>query len=291
MIKGLVRRVLPASVYTPCRKVRRRTQAGLRQLDYVLDRRALSRDEFAAQLEKLGITAGATVYVHSSMDECRRRVPSLSPPQLVDLLKDLVGKDGTLLMPTFPFRGLQYNYVQQQRIFDVKRMPSHVGLVTEVFRRSHGVIRSLHPTHSIVAWGKHSHQLVGVHHLGTAFGETSPVYQMQRFHGLEVGVGVTPKHCFTLFHMAEALHPTTRAQQYSSEAFDMTIIVGDQRIPYRLNPLRPDRVRRYDRAERILRREGILCSYRKKGLSFSAAPIGPFLQRALELIDAARFYS
>jgi aminoglycoside 3-N-acetyltransferase len=271
--------------------VRRRTQARLQPLDHALDRRTLSREQFIKELNKLGVTPGATVYLHSSMEECRRRVPSLSPLQLIDLLKELVGREGTLLMPTFPFEDKQYYHVQQQRIFDVKRMPSHVGLLTEVFRRSHGVIRSLHPTHPIAAWGKYSQELLADHHLGTAFGETSPVYQMQRYHGLEVGLGVTPKRCFTLYHMAEELHPASRALHYSTEAFDMTIIVGDERIPYRVIPLRPDRERRYDRAERILRRDGIVRYYRVNGLRFSAAPVRDFLGRAMELIDAGRFYS
>lgn len=291
MLKSLVRHVLPAPLYAYCRVARRRTQTRLRQLDRALDRRTLSREEFIAQLRKFGITTGATVYLHSSMDECRRRVPSLDALQLIGVLQELVGKEGTLLMPTFPIRDLQYYYVQQQRIFDVKRTPSQVGLLTEVFRRSAGVTRSLHPTHPIAAWGKHSQELVAEHHLGTAFGDTSPVYKMQQYHGLEVGLGVTPKRCFTLYHMAEELHPTSHAMHYSTEAFDMTIIVGDEKIPYRVIPLRPDRVRRYDRAERILRREGILRYDRVKGLRFSAAPVRPFLQRAQELIDANLFYA
>jgi hypothetical protein len=55
-------------------------------------------------------------------------------------------------------------------------------------------------------------------------------------------------------------------------------------------PLRPDRVRRYDRADRILRKEGVVRYYRVKGLRFSVTPVGPFLHRARELIDADMFY-
>jgi hypothetical protein len=132
---------------------------------------------------------------------------------------------------------------------------------------------------------------VADHHFGTAFGETSPVYKMQQYDGAVVGLGVTPKRCFTLYHMIEELHPLTHARQYSSETFEMTIICGQEKILYRVNPLRPDRVRRYDRAERILRREGILRFYRINGFRFSAASVGQFLHRAWELIDAHQFYS
>jgi aminoglycoside 3-N-acetyltransferase len=225
------------------------------------------------------------------MDEFRRRVPSLDVFALITVLKDLVGEEGTLLVPTFPFQSLQYYYVQEQRLFDVKRTPSQVGLFTEVFRRSAGVTRSLHPTHPIAAWGRHSQDLVAEHHLGTAFGELSPVYKMQRYDGLVIGIGVVPKRCFTLYHMAEELHPATRAMQYCREQFDMIILQGDTSIPYQVTPLRPDRIRRYDRAESILRREGILRCHCVKGLKFSAAPVRQFLQRAQELIDANLFYA
>jgi aminoglycoside 3-N-acetyltransferase len=268
-----------------------RTRIWLRHIAYALDRRTLSIAEFVAQMKELGFTHGATIYLHSSMDQISRRIPGLDALKLIDLLRELIGEEGTLLAPTFPFRGLQYQYVQRQRVYNVRLTPSQEGLFTELFRRTKGVMRSLHPTHPIAAWGKHSKELLAEHHLGTAFGDKSPVYKMQKYNGLVAGLGVVPKECFTLYHVAEELHPTTRAMQYAADAFEMIIIYGDEKIPYKVIPLRPDRVRTYDRADRILRKEGILRYYRVKGLRFSATPVGPFLQRARELIDAAMFYS
>ncbi len=193
-------------------------------------------------------------------------------------------------MPTFTLRGLQYNYVQRQRIFNVKRTPSQVGLFTELFRRAEGVTRSLHPTHSVAAWGKHSKEFVEEHHLGTAFGEKSPICKMQQHNGLVAGIGVIPNRCFTLYHVAEELHPTTRAIQYSTDTFEMTIIHGEKKIPYQVTPLRPDLVRRYDRADRILQSEGIIRYYTVKGLKFGVTPARQFLKRAPGLIDAKLFY-
>ena len=149
-----------------------------------------------------------------------------------NVLKELVGEEGTLLVPLFLFEARNIIMYKEQKIFDVKRTPSQVGLFTELFRRTEGVTRSLHPTHSVAAWGKHSKELVAEHHLGTAFGEKSPVYKMQRYNGLVAGIGVTPKRCFTLYHVAEELHPSTRAMQYSPEPFEMTIIHGQEKIPY-----------------------------------------------------------
>jgi aminoglycoside 3-N-acetyltransferase len=290
-MKSLVKHLPPSPLDIEYKTIKRKARLWLRRMDYALDRRTLSLPEFVAQLKELGFTHGATIYLHSSMDQISRRVPGLDPLKLIDLLKELIGEDGTLLAPTFPFRGLQYQYVQRQRVFNVHSTPSREGLLTELFRRTKGVIRSLHPTHPIAAWGKHSKELLSEHHLGTAFGQKCPVYKMQNYHGLVTGLGVVPKECFTVYHVAEELHPTTHAMQYATDAFEMTILYGDEKIPYQVIPLRPDRVRRYDQADRILRKEGIVRYYRVRGLRFSATPVGPFLHRARELIDADMFYS
>ena len=54
--------------------------------------------------------------------------------------------------------------------------------------------------------------------------------------------------------MVEELHPWTRVVQYSTDifTFGMATFHGQQKIPYQVTSLRPDQVRRYDRAERIL---------------------------------------
>lgn len=280
-----------AGWYEQARRTRRRLRGWLRRMDLAVDRRRLSRAGFIDALKKLGIGPGATVCVHSSMDAIARRVPRMSPLTLVNLLKELLGPQGTLLVPTFPFAGeLEYHYVQRQRVFDVGHTPSRVGLLTEVFRRTQGVVRSWHPTHPIAAWGRGSQELLGEHHLGTAFGQNSPLFKMRGCGGLVVGIGVVPKLCFSVFHVAEELHPVSHAMHYGTESFEMKIVDAGTEHPYRLVPLRPDRVRRYDRGERILTREGILRFYTVSGLRFSVTDVRRFLDRARELIDAGRFY-
>lgn len=285
-MKAILEHIIPAPLLPCCRTAWRKRRTLLKRLDC----RTFSQEELISQLKELGFTRGATIYLHSSMDEFSRRVPSLNPLNLINLLKQMVGEEGTLLMPTFPFDGSQYYYVQSQKIFNVKRTPSQVGLFTELFRRTKGVTRSLHPTHSIAAWGKYSKELVAEHHLGTAFGEKSPICKMRRHNGLVAGIGVDPKYCFTLFHVAEELHPITRAMQYSADTFEMTIVQGEKKIPYQITPLRPDKIRRYDCADKILQKEGILHYYTVKGLEFSVTNVHKFLQRSQELIDANMYY-
>src|SRR5262244_3022721 len=49
--------------------------------------------------------------------------------QLIDLLRDLIGPDGTLAMPAFPIDQ------DASKLFMVDRAPVYTGLLCEVFRR------------------------------------------------------------------------------------------------------------------------------------------------------------
>ena len=115
------------------------------RLVYVRRWRAFGPDDLLAALRRLGITPGDVLMVHSSFD--RFAGFSGKPTDVLRVLQDAVGPTGTLLMPTLPFTGTAVEYVSRGEIFDVRRTPSRVGLLTELFRRSPGVVRSVHPTH------------------------------------------------------------------------------------------------------------------------------------------------
>jgi aminoglycoside 3-N-acetyltransferase len=259
----------------------------LAQLDRALDRRTLSLSELAKLLEALGVASGATVLLHTSMENIGRRVPDMKPVTLIRLLQELLGEGGTLLMPTFPFRGRQRDYADRCDSFDVRRTPSQAGLVTEVFRRMPGVVRSLHPTHPIAGWGTHARDLLTAHHLGTTFGPDSPMYKLGQRGGLVVGLGTRPRDTFTILHVPEELHPATRAWAFDEQPRVMTIVDGARRIPYRFHVLRTAAER--DRFERellkALRKEGVVKCFIEGGLPGSRARADEMIERGLQLID------
>lgn len=274
---------LHTSLVPAYRRLRRR----LVQLDRAIDRRAISTAEFVELLERLGVTSGATVLVFSSMENLGRRVPGMRPLTLIRLLQERLGADGTLLMPTFSFRGRQRDYADRCHTFDVRKTPSQCGLVPEVFRRMPGVIRSLHPTHSIAGWGRHAADLLCTHHLGTGFGRNSPMYKLQDYGGRVVGLGTRAEETFTILHVPEELHSEARAYAYEDERRMMTIVVGAQKIPYAVDVLRAAAGR--DRLEhgllKTLLREGVIKSLSERGLRCCVARADQVIQRALELID------
>jgi aminoglycoside N3'-acetyltransferase len=289
-MKRHAKRILPIELRAQLRPAYLRGRRWLGALDRACDKRTLTLPEFIQLLGELGITPGATVMLHSSMDEVARRVPKLDALTLVQVLQDILGQEGTLLMPTFPFLGSQLRYAETHDSFDPVRTPSRVGLATEVFRRMPGVVRSLHPTHPIAGWGRDAADLLATHHLGPTFGPHSPLYKLRERAGLVVGLG-TGLSSFTILHVAEELHSATREHRFEPEPRMMTIVDGPTRIPYAFRVLKAGIEYDFDGLVRAFSRGGTLKSVCRSGLQCAAARADLLIERALELIDQKAFFA
>src|SRR4051812_34982070 len=104
---------------------------------------SFSRTDLLDGLRAVGIAAGDCLLVHSSFD--RFASYKGSGIEVNDTIRESVGIGGTVLMPTLPFSGSAVDYVRSVSRFDVRRTPSQMGLLTELFRRQQGVLRSVHP--------------------------------------------------------------------------------------------------------------------------------------------------
>ena len=97
-------------------------------------------------------------------------------------------------------------YYLKRPVFDVRRQPSEMGLLSELFRRRESVRRSLHPTASVCALGPFADALVGGHHLATTtFGDGTPFALMAQNRTAIVGIGTEYFRCLSQVHAAEDL--------------------------------------------------------------------------------------
>jgi Aminoglycoside 3-N-acetyltransferase len=110
-----------------------------------IHRRQVTVAELRQRLIDLGVTPGRTIYVHSSWNEFFN-VP-LRASEVIDLLRDLIGPNGTLAMPAFPIDP------DPNKVFLVDKAPVYTGLLCEVFRRTADVRRSIHLSSSVCAIG------------------------------------------------------------------------------------------------------------------------------------------
>jgi aminoglycoside 3-N-acetyltransferase len=97
-----------------------------------------------------------------------------------------------------------------------------MGLITELFRRSPGVVRSTHPTHSVAAWGAAARTLIEGHHRAkTPCGEHTPYSRLLDCCGkiLFLGTGIS---VMTFFHAVEEnIEPLLPFSPFTKEYFQL----------------------------------------------------------------------
>jgi aminoglycoside 3-N-acetyltransferase len=155
-----------------------------------------------AELRRLGISATDTLLVHSNFEPMSGFIGA--PSDLANAFVETVG-EGNLLMVSIPFRGSAYDYLAQDKVFDVRKTLSMMGLVTEMFRRRPGTLRSLHPTHPVLAYGRDAATIVAGHEACLyPCGPGSPFEKFRALKGkilfFDVGFG-----SITFFHHVEHL--------------------------------------------------------------------------------------
>ena len=239
------------------------------RLAYVRRRHGFGPNGLMAALRRVGVELGDVLLVHSSYDKFEGF--SGRPSDAIRVLQDVVGTTGTLLMPTLPFTGTAVDYASRGAMFDVRRTPSQVGLLTELFRRSPSVLRSVHPTHPVAAWGMHAAEMLAIHHLArTPCGDGTPFARLLERDGriLLLGAGV---ESMTFFHyIEEVLEPSMpmtpfTAQEFFLQSRDETgsILVSKTRL---FDPSLSRR-RNLRKLEPVLRREGAWAETRLGELS------------------------
>ena len=191
------------------------------RLRYVRWRYAFDANQFHDFLHDLGLNKGDVVLVHSSYNSFEGHTGT--PVEIIKTLQSTVGDEGTLLMPTMPFSGTALDYIQNGKPFDARRTPSRMGLLTELFRRMPDVVRSVHPTHPVAAWGALAQTITADHHLcETPCGRQSPFGKLLDHNGrilfLGTGIGV-----LTFLHtLEEILEPDMPFSAFTDETFNLT---------------------------------------------------------------------
>ena len=126
-------------------------------------------EDLVRAFKAVGIAPGDKVFVHSDVRSFGKVNPELREEAylgaFVAALKSLVGKKGTIIMPTF-----SYSFPHGE-VYDPQKTPSTVGSLTEHFRKLEEVVRTLDPIFSVAIWGANrtSYQEVG----SNCFGDES----------------------------------------------------------------------------------------------------------------------
>ena len=160
--------------------------------------------QITSQLLDLGVAPGGVLLVHTAFS--RVRPVEGGPEGLIRALRDALGPEGTLVMPSMSD--------DDDHPFDPAATPCRaMGVVADTFWRLPGVLRSNSP-HAFAAVGPRAAVITADHPYDIPHGPDSPVGHVHELDGqvLLLGAGHDAN---TTLHLAEALAGVRyRAQKY-----------------------------------------------------------------------------
>ena len=156
--------------------------------------KVISRHVLVCQLHEIGVERGAVLVVHTAFS----KVGPLEggPSGLIAALRDVLGLDGTLVLPSMSS--------DDDNPFNPKTTPCpDMGIVAETFWQSPGVLRSDNH-HAFAAIGPHAREITAPHPVEIPHGPNSPVGRAYELDAevLLLGVG---HDASTTIHLAESI--------------------------------------------------------------------------------------
>lgn len=158
-----------------------------------------SRDQLKAALDRVGVSPGQTLLVHSSLFHLGRMAGVSSadlPPGILGALRDAVGEEGTIAVPAFSFafcRGTKFSRGDT---------PSEqMGAFSEFVRRQPDACRSPHPMQSISAIGPNAKRICS-NDTTSSFSDSGAFDQLLRLDAQVLLLGATMQ-AVSLIHYVE----------------------------------------------------------------------------------------
>lgn len=193
IFRTIVRAMIGAKINENITDALERKKIGIEKLFY---KNKYSTDMLKLALKACGISNGDIVMVHCAW----RNMYNFNgrPEDVIQMLKELVGKSGTILMPS---------YGADRNQFDVDNTPSNAGVLSEVFRNQKDVLRSACTHFSVAGIGKDRDSILSDHIKSEyGFDKYSPCFKLGEYPTgkvLFLGLGAEPTK-ISIFHCAGA---------------------------------------------------------------------------------------
>lgn len=168
-------------------------------------------------LKELEIKKGDRLIVTSSFGNLNA---TFSPLELVELLKNIISEEGVIMMPYYP-PGNSYEWARKGNVFDMQNTKSSMGILTNVFSQSNGVVKSIHPTKAVCVWGKDARDIASGHeNAKTPFYWDSPYGKLLKLGSKSLGLGIKS---IPIFHTIEDVLLLGIEDYYESEKYNLEV--------------------------------------------------------------------
>ena len=162
-----------------------------------LFKKKYTAQDVVAAMKSMGMQKGSIVFIQSRWAEFYNCTSVVE--DLIDAILEEIGPEGTLGMACMPF-------MQEGKLFNVKKTPTNAGFLAEAFRRYPGVKRSVNIQHSVCALGPQADYLVSEHYLSeTPWDKKSPYYRLSEVNASVFGLGLGKYWIGTIIHCVDSL--------------------------------------------------------------------------------------
>ena len=153
-------------------------------------------------IRQLDIKPGSLVVVTADLTRLalagRRIEAGFNVNNFTDTIKQVLGKGGTLVIPSFNF-----NLKNNDHFFPSRTQPITGALAIAALKR-HEFIRTRHPLHSFLAWGQHAEALASLANR-SSFADDSPFAYFREHQAKMLLIDTTITAAFTFVHHVEEM--------------------------------------------------------------------------------------
>jgi len=159
----------------------------------------LNEAKILEALQSLGAFKSDLLLVHSSLSACGSI--DGGPGTVINALRSWITDRAALALPTHTWSYPDASGVAP--VYDSKSTPSVVGTITNYYWKQPGIVRSLHPSHSLACSGPDAEELCRDHELReTPCGPGTPYLRIAEGNSSVLMFGAT-MDSYTLYHTAE----------------------------------------------------------------------------------------
>jgi len=153
-------------------------------------------------VEGFGLLKGDRIWLSSEIIKLailfKKKGLKFDGNKLIYAFQEKIGKNGTILIPTFSFVFSSHQY------YDILHTKGTTGALGNLALEREDFIRTEHPMHSFEIWGKDAEELASMHNKHS-FGMDSPFGYCLGKHVKQVILGTDYVHAVTFIHYAEAI--------------------------------------------------------------------------------------
>lgn len=156
----------------------------------------ISFDKLVSEFRRIGLSNGDVLLVHSSFKSFGG--VEGGPQTVIDALMDVLGSEGTLIVPRFNFDFSTYGTT-----WDVHSTPSHMGIISEFVRKDPRSKKVFHPIYPFSIIGKYANELIKHRYKG-GYSKDSIFHQLLVYDAKIIQIDKVYKST-TLIHHAEEI--------------------------------------------------------------------------------------